>query len=397
MNQGRSLFSQLIEFLPLTEFRRCVGRYDGNRRVRSFSCHDQLLCMAFGQLTGRESLRDLVTCLRALGSRLYHAGIRGRVCRSTLADANEQRDWRIYADLAACLIKQARVLYRQQPLESGGEPIDIQQTAYAFDSTTIDLCLSLFPWAQFRRHKSAVKLHTLLDLRGGIPCFVHISPGKMGDMSALDHLPIEPGAFYVLDRGYIDFRRLYRFPQGLAFFVTRSKRGMDYRRRKSRPVDPADYARGLRSDTSIRLCGPKTRRLYPQPLRRIAYHDPQSQRRLVFLSNNFDLPALVIPQLYHRRWDIELFFKWVKQHLRIKAFYGCSSNAVKTQVWIAICIYVLVAIVRKELNIQRSMADMLQILSVTLMEKVQLSRDFFEDVSQLEEPQDRNQLPLFEF
>jgi hypothetical protein len=391
MNTGRSIFSQLTDFIPAPEFRRHVARYQGNRRIRSFSCWDQFLCMAFGQLTGRESLRDLVTCLRALGSRLYHAGIRGRICRSTLADANETRDWRIYADLAATLIQRARELYRDAPLEVGA---DLRQAAYAFDSTTIDLCLKLFPWAQFRRHKSAVKLHTLLDLRGGIPCFVHISSGKLADCLALDHLNIEAGAFYVMDRGYIDFARLFRFTQAMAFFVTRAKKDADYKRQAFRPVDRST---GLRSDTTIRLCGPKTCELYPQPLRRIGFWAEELQKRLVFLTNNFDLPPLVITQLYRRRWRVELFFKWIKQHLRIKAFYGCSLNAVRTQVWIAVCVYVLVAILRKELDIGRNMNDLLQILSVTLMEKEPLSARFFADAEHLQETQNRNQLLLFEF
>ena len=391
MNTGRSIFSQLTDFIPPPEFRRHVARYQGNRRIRSFSCWDQFLCMAFGQLTGRESLRDLVTCLRALGGRLYHAGIRGRVSRSTLADANETRDWRIYADLAATLIRRARELYRDTSLDLGA---DLRQAAYAFDSTTIDLCLELFPWAQFRRHKSAVKLHTLLDLRGGIPCFMHISSGKMADCLALDHLPIEPGAFYVMDRGYIDFARLFRFTQGMAFFVTRAKKDTDYKRQAIRAVDRST---GLRSDTTIRLCGPKTSGLYPQPLRRIGFWAEELQKRLVFLTNNFDLPPLVITQLYRRRWRVELFFKWIKQHLRIKAFYGCSLNAVRIQVWIAVCVYVMVAIVRKELGIERSMNDLLQILSVTLMEKEPLSPRFFADVRQLPETENRSQLRLFDF
>jgi hypothetical protein len=375
----------------MPQFRRCVARYRGNRRIRSFSCYDQFLCMAFGQLTGRQSLRDTITCLRALGSRLYHAGIRGLVSRSTLADANESRDWRIHADLAAGLIAYARRLYRDQPLDIG---VDLKQPAYAFDSTTIDLCLKLFPWAQFRRHKSAVKLHTLIDLRGSIPCFIHISSGKMADVTSLDHLPIEPGAFYVFDRGYIDFARLHRFTQNLAFFVTRSKRDMDYRRQCWREVDKST---GLRSDTSIRLCGPKTAGLYPQPLRRIEYWAEDLGKRMVFLTNNFELPALTVAELYRRRWDVELFFKWIKQNLRIKAFYGNSPNAVKTQVWIAVCVYVLVAIVRKELGIERSMGDLLQILSLTLLEKELLSRDFFEESHHELNAQDANQLSLFEF
>ena len=391
MNTGRTIFSQLTDFIPLPEFRRHVRRYHGNRRIRSFSCWDQFLCMAFGQLTGRESLRDLVTCLRALGGRLYHAGIRGRLSRSTLADANETRDWRIYADLAAALIRQARRLYHDAPLEVG---VGLQQPAYAFDSTTIDLCLKLFPWAQFRRHKSAVKLHTLLDLRGGIPCFIHVSSGKMADVLALDHLLIEPGAFYVMDRGYTDFKRLFRFTQSMAFFVTRAKKDLDYKRRAFRPVDRST---GLRSDTTIRLCGPKSAGLYPQPLRRIGFWADELGKRLVFLTNNFDLPPMVIAQLYRRRWSVELFFKWIKQHLHIKAFYGCSLNAVRTQVWIAVCVYVLVAILRKELDIARSMNELLQILSVTLLEKEPISPRFFEDIDHLQKIENHNQLMLFNF
>jgi len=391
MNTGRTIFAQLTDFLPITEFRRCVQRYRGDHRIRSFSCWDQFLCMAFGQLTARESLRDLSTCLRSLNPRLYHMGIRGQVSRSTLADANESRSYRIYQDMALALIQHARVLYRDQPLDVG---VDLQQPAYAFDSTTIDLCLKLFPWAQFRRHKSAVKLHTLLDLRGSIPCFLHVSSGKMADVTALDHLLIEPGAFYIFDRGYIDFARLYRFTRNFAFFITRSKKDMDYKRRSWRPVDKST---GLRSDSSIRLCGPKTAGLYPQPLRRIGYWAQDLNKRMVFLSNNFELPALTIAELYRRRWDIELFFKWVKQHLRIKAFYGYSLNAVQIQVWIAVCVYVLVAIMRKELNLEHSMADLLQILSVKLLQKEPLSAEFFEDVRHVQETQDRNQLLLFDF
>jgi hypothetical protein len=302
MNSGRTIFSQLTDFVSLSEFRRCVDRYDGNRRIRSFSCWDQFLSMAFGQLTGRESLRDTVTCLRALGRRLYHAGIRGLVFRSTLADANESRDWRIYADLAGGLIHHARALYRNEPLDVG---VDLRQPAYAFDSTTIDLCLKLFPWAQFRRHKSAVKLHTLIDLRGSIPCFIHVSSGRMADVTSLDYLLIEPGSFYVLDRGYIDFARLWRFTQNLAFFVTRAKRDIDYKRQCWRDVDKST---GLRSDMTIRLCGRKTAGLYPQPLRRIGYYAQDLGKRMVFLSNNFELPALAIAELYRRRWDVELVF-----------------------------------------------------------------------------------------
>lgn len=396
MNSGRTIFSQLADFIPLPEFRRCVERYDGNRRTRSFSCWDQFLCMAFGQLTGRESLRDTVTCLRALGSRLYHAGIRGRVSRSTLADANELRDWRIYADLAAILIAQARTLYRNEPLESGANLADIQGPVYAFDSTTIDLCLKLFPWAQFRKRKSAVKLHTLLDVRGHIPCFMHISSGNMADVTSLDHLPIQAGAFYVMDRGYNDFARLHRFTRGLASFITMSKKRLDYKRQSWRPVSPEGRAAGLRSDSTIRLCGPKTALRYPQPLRRIGYYNQSWEKRVVFLTNNFELPALTIAELYSRRWAVELFFKWIKQHLRIKAFYGNTINAVKTQVWISVIVYLLVAIIRKELQIPRTMADLLQILSVTLLQKEALSSEFFDDSRHDANAENCNQLTLFD-
>jgi hypothetical protein len=362
MHAGQLVFAQLMDFLPRHEFNTCVRRYGGDRRQRGFSCRDQFLCLAFAQLTFRESLRDIETCLRALVPKLYHAGFRGRVSRSTLADASRAHDWRIYADFAQVLIGRARQLYACEPLA-----VELEQTVYALDSTTIDLCLSLFPWAPFRRRKGAVKLHTLLDLRGSIPCFMHISHGKMHDVNALDHLPIEPGSFYVMDRGYVDFQRLYRFTQAAAFFVTRSKRNLDCTRRERRPVDKAT---GLRTDQTIVLAGPKSSRLYPDPLRRIAFHDADSERRFVFLTNNFALPALTIAQLYKCRWQVELFFKWIKQHLRIKAFYGTSDNAVKTQVWIAISVYVLVAIVKKELHVDRSLYEILQILSLTLFEKV---------------------------
>jgi len=338
--EGQFVFSQLMDFLPRREFNACVERYGGDRRERGFSCRDQFLCLGFAQLTFRESLRDIEICLRALGPKLYHAGFRGKVSPSTLAEANRRHDWRIYADFAQVLIRRARKLYAQEPLG-----VDLKQTIYAFDSTTIDLCLSLFPWAKFRRRKGAVKLHTLLDLRGNIPCFVHISHGKTPDVTILDQLSIEPGAFYVMDRGYIDFERLYRFTRRAAFFVTRAKRNFDYTRRARRVVDKIT---GLRSDQTIVLAGPKSSRLYPDPLRRIAFYDIERQRRLVFLTNNFTLPALTIARLYKCRWQVELFFKWIKQHLRFKAFYGASDNAVKTQVWIAISMYVLVAIVKKE-------------------------------------------------
>ncbi len=361
MFEGQFVFSQLLEFLPRREFNACISKYGGNRRLRGFSCRDQFLCLGFAQLTYRESLRDIETSLRSLGSKLYHVGLRGKVSRSTLADASRTHDWRIFADFAQVLIRRARQLYAAEPLS-----VELKRTVYALDSTTIDLCLSLFPWAPFRRHKAAIKLHTLLDLRGNIPCFIHISHGKMHDVTALDYLTIEPGAFYVMDRGYVDFLRLYRLEQASAFFVTRGKKNMAYTRRARREVDQTT---GLRSDQTIVLSGPKSSRLYPDPLRKIAFCDPDTSRRLVFLTNNFTLPALTIAQLYKSRWQVELFFKWIKQHLRIKTFYGNTDNAVKTQIWIAISIYVLVAIVKKELGIDRSLYEILQILSLTLFEK----------------------------
>lgn len=388
MFEGQFVFAQLLDFLPRREFNACVSRYRGARRSRGFSCRDQFLCLGFAQLTYRESLRDIETCLRALGPKLYHAGFRGQISRSTLADANRAHDWRIYADFAQVLIRRARQLYGQEPLA-----VDLKQTVYALDSTTIDLCLSLFPWAKFRRRKGAVKLHTLLDLRGNIPCFIHISHGKMHDVTALDLLPIEPGAFYVMDRGYVDFERLYRFTQGSAFFVTRGKRNLDCTRRARRAVDKAT---GLRSDQTIVLAGPQSSRLYPDPLRRVAFYDAEHQRRLVFLTNNFALPALTIARLYKCRWQVELFFKWIKQHLRIKAFYGTSDNAVKTQVWIAISVYVLVAIVKKELRIDRSLYEILQILSLTLFEKTPLFTALSAPIAPISETPFPNQRTLFD-
>ena len=388
MFDGQFVFTQLMGFLPRRDFHACVARYGGDRRTRGFSCRDQFLCMAFAQLTFRESLRDTVTCLRAMGAKLYHAGIRGRIARSTLADANRAHDWRIYADFAQVLIRRARRLYIDEPLA-----VDLAQTVYALDSTTIDLCLNLFPWAKFRRRKGAVKLHTLLDLRGNIPCFIHVSHGKTADMTALDHLPIEPGAFYVMDRGYVDFARLHRFTQAAAFFVTRGKRRLDYTRRARRQVDRET---GLRSDQTIVLAGPKSSRLHPDPLRRIAFYDAERKRRFVFLTNNFTLPALVVARLYKCRWQVELFFKWIKQHLRIKAFYGTSDNAVKTQVWIAISVYVLVSIVKKELRIERSLYEILQILSITLFEKSPINQALVAEKSPFPEPASPNQLSLFD-
>ena len=388
MHSGTFVFAQLMEFFPRHEFNTCVRRYRGDRRPRGFSCRDQFFCLAFAQLTFRESLRDIETCLRALGPKLYHAGFRGRVSRSTLADAARAHDWRIFADFAQTLIQRARRLYAGEPLA-----VQLDQTVYALDSTTIDLCLSLFPWAHFRRRKGAVKLHTLLDLRGSIPCFVYISHGKTHDTAALDLLPIEPGAYYVMDRGYIDFAQLHRFERHAAFFVTRAKRNLDATCRTRRRVDRST---GLRCDQTIVLAGPRSSRLYPEPLRRIAYCDAQTGRRFVFLTNNFTLPALTITQLYACRWQIELFFKWIKQHLRIKAFYGTTDNAVKTQVWVAISVYVLVAIVKQELRLQRSLHDILQILSISLFDKTPLIEALSRPNEHDSESCCHNQLTLFD-
>nr|CRH05449.1 transposase [Candidatus Magnetococcus massalia] len=361
MNTGKTIFSQVTEFLPMHTFRQCVERYSGNRKVQTFSCLDQFLCMIFAQLTYRESLRDIEACLRAQQSKLYHMGIRGRVSRSTLADANENRDWRIYADFAQSLIHTARQLYQNDDFG-----IDLQQTVYALDSTTIDLCLSVFPWAKFRKTKSAVKLHTLLDLRGNIPTFIHISDGKLHDVNVLDEIIPEPGSFYVMDRGYLDFARLYLLDQCGAFFVTRAKSNLGFRRLYSRPVDKSS---GLQCDQTIVLITPKSAKEYPAHLRRIKFFDSENNKVLVFLTNDFTLPALTIAQLCRSRWQVELFFKWIKQHLRIKSFFGTSENAVKTQIWIAISVYVLVAIIKKKLKLEASLYTILQILSVSIFEK----------------------------
>jgi hypothetical protein len=388
MHAGQFIFAQLMDFLPRHEFNRCVRRYKGNSRNRGFSCFDQFFCMAFAQLTYRESLRDIETCLRAMGPKLYHAGFRGRIARSTLADANEHHDWRIYADFAHVLIAVAQRLYAND-----GFAVDLDAAAYAFDSTTIDLCLALFPWARFRRRKGAVKLHTLIDLRGNIPCFIRISNGKMHDVRALDDLPLEPGAFYMMDRGYIDFARLYAFTQHSAFFVIRSKRNMDYSRQ---PYQAVDKSTGLRSDQKITLQGIKASQQYPEALRRITYYDAETQKRFAFLTNNWTLPALTIARLYKCRWQVELFFKWIKQHLRIKAFYGTSDNAVKTQVWIAISVYVLVAIVKKELRLERSLYEILQILSVALFEKTPIFETLSCNIYAKQNLTNPNQLSLFD-
>jgi hypothetical protein len=357
-----------MEFLPHWDFRKCVKRYRGDYKRPKFSCMDQFLCMAFAQLTYRESLRDIQVCLRGNRTKLYHMGIRSHIAKSTLADANETRDWRIYADFAQVLIGRARELYADEDLG-----IELNNTVYALDATTIDLCLALFPWARFRKTKGAVKMHTLLNLRGSIPEFIHISDGKMADVNVLDILIAEPGSFYIMDRGYIDFARLYMMHQSLAFFVTRAKRGFQRKRRYSRPVDKST---GLRSDQTIILTGVNTAKTYPEPLRQIRYYDLDTDKHFSFITNNFILDAIIIAQLYKARWRVELFFKWIKQHLRIKAFYGTSENAVKTQIWIAVSVYVLVAIIKKELGLDQSLYTILQFLSVSIFEKTPIFRHF---------------------
>jgi hypothetical protein len=361
MNQGRTIFSQLISFLPDREFRRCVERYQGDIRLRGFSCWDQYLAMAFAQLTYRESLRDIEACLRSMQGKLYHLGFRGKVARSTLADANESHDWRIFANFAQVLIGIARPLHARDPIG-----VDLEQSLYALDSTTIDLCLSLFPWAKFRRRKAAVKMHTLLDLHGNIPTFIRVTSGDVHDVNILDEIMPEAGAFYVMDRGYIDFQRLFVFTLSSAFFVVRTKSNVLLQRRYSHPVDKST---GVRSDQTVILTAFESASVYPDALRRVSYFDAETNKQLKFLTNNFVLPALTIAQIYKCRWQVELFFKWIKQHLRIKAFYGTSENAVKTQIWIAVSVYVLVAIVRKRLGLEASLYQTLQILSVTLFEK----------------------------
>jgi len=366
MNSGQTIFSQLMDFAPGYEFRLCVERYRGDYKVQSFSCWDQFLTLSFAQLTYRESLRDIEACLRSTSKKLYHMGIRGKVSRNTLANANQVRDWRIYADFAQVLIREARELYVNEAFG-----IELDHVVYALDSTTIDLCLSLFPWAQFRRHKSAVKLHTLLDLRGSIPSVVIVTSGRVHDVNILDQLTWEPGAIYLMDRGYIDFRRLYRIHQSGAFFVTRSRQRLDCQRLSSQSVDKTT---GLRCDQTITLNNPVPKRGYPERFRRIRYIDPETQKCFVFLTNNALIPALTIADLYRCRWKVELFFRWIKQHLRIKSFYGTSENAVKTQVWTAISVYVLVAIIKKRLNLNRSLFSILQVLSVSLLEKTPMQQ-----------------------
>lgn len=388
MSAKELVFAQLMELIPRHEFNTCVKRYGGNHRLRHFSCRDQFLCMAFAQLTFRESLRDIETCLRSLEPKLYRAGFRSRVSRSTLADANRLRDWRIYHDLAQGLIAEARTMYAKQPLG-----FELSHTAYALDATTIDLCLSLFPWAPSMRSKAAVRLHTLLDLRGNIPAFIRISTGKMHEVRVLDELPVERGAFYVMDKAYIDFKRLYRMHLQAAFFVTRHKKDHVFNRRESRPVDRAT---GVRSDQTIRFTGTQSITDYPAPLRRVSFYDTERNRKLVFITNNFELTPLCIAQLYRKRWQVELFFKWIKQHLRITAFYGNSDNAVRTQIWIAVAVYVLVAILRHRLGSQLSMADVLQVLSVNAFEKTPINKLLSQISRAFPEACDPKQLRLFD-
>ncbi len=389
MREGRIIFSQLMDFIFKHEFDKCVLRYRGHYRMRNFSCYDQFLCMTFAQLTYRESLRDTVTCLNAFRSKLYHAGFRGNISRSTLADANEKRPSEIYRDFAMTLIERARRLYANDDFG-----LQLEQTVYALDATVIDLCLSLFPWATFRKTKAAIKLHTLFDLRGNLPTHVFITPAAIHEVNILDQLPLEPGAIYIFDRGYLDFARLHKITQAMATFIIRAKSNLNFRRLYSRPVDKSS---GLRSDQAILLNGYYSSRDYPDKLRRIHYFDEETQNRLIFLTNNFELPPLIIAQLYQYRWQVELFFKWIKQHLRIKSFFGTTENAVKTQIWIAISIYVLVSIIKKELKLEKSLYTILQILSVTVFEQTPLTQALTEiDYKNLEDP-NYKQLELFDF
>ena len=368
MYDGRFIFSQLMDFLPRHQFNRCVAQYQGNYRARTFSCYDQWLCMAFAQLTYRSSLRDSIICLEVLSPKLYHVGIRGSVSRSTLAEANEKRDWRIYADLAQVLIAEAKTLYVNEDFG-----VELDNTVYALDSSTIDLCLATFPWAKFRQAKGAIKLHTLLNLRGNIPEFIHLSDGKLHDVNVLDILLPDPGSIYVMDPGYVDFKRLYSLHQALAFFITRAKSNFKFQRRYSHPVDKST---GVLCDQTIILTGINSRNDYPEAMRRIVYRDLETNKRYVFITNNFSLSALSIAKLYKARWQVELFFKWIKQHLRIKTFFGTSENATKTQIWCAVCVYVLIAIIKKKLQIPQSLYTILQILSVSLFEKTLITQAF---------------------
>ena len=388
MYTGKLVFSQLMNYLPWHTFRRCVQGYNGDRKVKSFFCSEQYRCMAFAQLTHRESLRDIETCLRAQAKRLSHMGISSGVSRSALAVANQNRDWRIYADFAQRLIRNARDLYHDD-----GGVLNVKNTVYALDSSTVDLCLTLFPWAHFRKTKSAVKLHTLLDLCGYIPAFIHISDGKLHDVNVLDMLVPEPGAFYIMDRAYLDFGRLHRLHQSLCFFVLRTKTNTKYRRTLSRKVDRST---GLICDQTIKLTGIKSIKDFPEPLRLVKYRDKERNKTLTFITNNFSLPAMTICELYRSRWHVELFFKWIKQHLRIKSFYGTSENAVKSQIWIAVSVYVLVAIIKKRLDLEASLYTILQTLSLTLFEKIPLNQLLTTGLDFSPDPVYRNQLKLFD-
>lgn len=388
MNSGKTIFSQIMDFLPMNDFRKCVRRYRGNYKIQKFSCLEQFLCLAFAQLTYRESLRDIESCLRSMKNKTYHMGTRSQISRPTLAGANKNRDWRIYADFAMLLIEKARKLYADEPFG-----VDLKETVYALDSTTIDLCLSLFPWAHFRKRKGAIKIHTLLDLRGPIPAFISVTDGSVHDVNILDELIIEPGSFYVIDRAYIDFERLYRLKEQSGFFITRAKKNFQCRRIYSHHVDKS---LGLICDQTVSLTGFYSKQHYPEKLRRIRYFDQEKQKHLIFLTNNFSLPAITIAQLFKCRWQVELFFKWIKQHLRIKAFFGTSKNAVKTQVWTAIATYVLIAIIKKQLKIEHSLYTMLQVLSVTIFEKTSILQVFAMLDPEKETGDSHNQLFLFD-
>ena len=388
MHAGTTIFTQVMDLLPWRRFQTCVARYQGDYKVKTFKCAEHFRVMAFAQLTYRESLRDIETCLRVMGSRLYHMGIKSTVSRNNLAHANENRDWRIYADFAQILIHRAKVLYANEPLG-----LDLQSTVYALDSTTIDLCMSLFPWARFRRTKSAIKLHTLMNLRGSIPEFIHISDGKMHDVNILDLLVPSPGAFYIMDRGYMDFQRLYQLHQERSFFITRAKSNFKFKRRYSHKVDKFS---NVQCDQTIVLTTHNPAINYPEPLRRIRFYDTDRQKRLIFLTNNFELPAATIAQLYKARWHIEIFFKWIKQHLRIKAFFGTSENAVKVQIWTAVSTYLLVAIMKKELMLEQSLYTILQVLSLSLFEKMPILEAFSKKRMSVQNSQRSNQLTLFD-
>ena len=387
MYAGTTIFAQIMNLLPWRRFQTCVARYQGDYKVKTFKCAEHFRVMAFAQLTYRESLRDIEACLRALGSRLYHMGIKSTISRNNLAHTNENRDWRIYADFAQILVSRAKALYANEPLG-----IDLQSTVYALDSTTIDLCMSLFPWARFRRTKSAIKLHTLMNLRGSIPEFIHISDGKMHDVNVLDLLVPSPGAFYIMDRGYLDFQRLYQLHQERSFFITRAKSNFRFRRRYSHEVDKSS---NVQCDQTIVLTTHYPSKNYPEPLRRIRFYDTGTQKRFIFLTNNFELPAPTIAQLYKARWHIEIFFKWIKQHLRVKAFFGTSENAVKVQIWTAVSTYLLIAIMKKELMLEQSLYTILQVLSLSLFEKMPIIEAFSDNRMSAQSPQHSNQLTLF--